>query len=199
MKFHRRHLPHLHAVGRAMFFTWRLNGSLPSGREYPSAANSGEAFLALDRILDNAKTGPLYLRQPQIAQMVVDSIHYRSGSAYELHSFVVMANHIHLLVTPAIDASLLTKSLKRFTAREGNRMLGLTGRPFWQEESYDRLVRNEDEFRRIARYIEMNPVNAGLVASAQDFRWSSAWPIANRPQAASLHYSISANRFFKYS
>jgi len=93
----------------------------------------------------------------------------------------------------------LTKSLKRFTAREGNRMLGFTGRPFWQDESYDRPVRNEDEFRRIARYIEMNPVKADLVISPEEFRWSSAWPIANRPQAASLHYSISASRFFKYS
>jgi len=119
--------------------------------------------------------------------MVVDAIHYRSGSGYELHSFVVMANHVHLLITPAIDVSLLTKSLKRFTAREGNRMLGRTGHPFWQDESYDRLVRN-DEFRRIARYIEMNPVKAGLVASPEEFRWSSAWPITNRPQAASLHY-----------
>jgi len=171
-----------------MFFTWRLNGSLPSGREYPSAGSSGEAFLALDRILDSAQTGPLHLRGPEMAQMVVDAIHYRKGSDYELHLFVVMANHVHLLITPAIDVSLLTKSLKRFTAKEGNRMLGLTGHPFWQDESYDRLVRNEDEFRRIARYIEMNPVKAGLVASPEGFRWSSARPIANRPQAASLHY-----------
>jgi len=50
-----------------MFFTWRLHGGLPSGREYPSAGNFGEAFLARDRILDSAQTGPLYLREPQIA------------------------------------------------------------------------------------------------------------------------------------
>ena len=65
-------------------------------------------------------------------------------------------------------------SLKRFTTREGNRILGLAGRPFWQEESYDRLVRDESEFARIARYIEMNPVRAGLVAEPQQFPWSSA-------------------------
>jgi hypothetical protein len=46
-----------------MFFTWRLNGSLPSGHAYPSAASSGEAFLALDRILDNAQTGPIFANQ----------------------------------------------------------------------------------------------------------------------------------------
>jgi REP element-mobilizing transposase RayT len=81
------------------------------------------------------------------------------------------------------------QSLKRFTAREGNRMLGLTGRPFWQEESYDRVVRDETEFLRIARYIEMNPVKAGLVTAPEEFLWSSGRPIANRPQAASLPYN----------
>jgi hypothetical protein len=45
---------------------------------------------------------------------------------------------------------------------------------FWQNESYDHVVRNEEEFRRIQRYIELNPVRAGLVESAEEFRWSSA-------------------------
>jgi hypothetical protein len=71
--------------------------------------------------------------------------------------------------------------LKRFTGLEGNRMLGITG-PFWQDESYDRLVRDGTEFERIVRYIERNPVNAGLAVSPEEFRWSSAWPIGNRPQ-----------------
>jgi hypothetical protein len=53
-------------------------------------------------------------------------------------------------------------------------MLGLTGQIFWQHESYDRLVRTAEEFRKVARYIEMNPVNAGLVASPCEFPWSSA-------------------------
>jgi hypothetical protein len=53
-------------------------------------------------------------------------------------------------------------------------MLGLVGQPFWQDESYDRLVRNQTEFDRIVNYIEMNPVKAGLVAKPEDFPWSSA-------------------------
>ena len=79
-------------------------------------------------------------------------------------------------------------SLKRFTAREGNKILGVTGRPFWQEESYDRVVRDEIEFRRIKRYIEMNPVKAGFVATPEEFLWSSARPIDNRPQVDNLPY-----------
>jgi hypothetical protein len=70
--------------------------------------------------------------------------------------------------------------------REGNRILGLTGRPFWQDESYDRLVRNDTEFPRITRYIETNPVKAGLAATPAEFPWSSARPIDNRPQVANL-------------
>jgi len=184
--FHARRLPHIHAIGQPMFLTWRLYGSIPEGRSFPSGTTAGEAFLVMDRILDNAQTGPLYLKQSEIAEMVVGAVRYREDSDYDLHSYVVMANHVHLLFTPRIEVSTLMKSLKRFTAREGNRVLGLTGRPFWQDESYDRLVRDSAEFKRIARYIEMNPVKAGVVAAPEEFPWSSAWPIANRPQAASL-------------
>jgi putative transposase len=145
----------------------------------------------MDRILDNARTGPLYLRRPEIASMVVEAIRYREDTLghFDLHCYVVMANHVHMLITPRVPVSKLMQSLKRFTAREGNRILGLTGRPFWQCESYDRVVRDETEFRRIARYIEMNPVKAGIVATPEEFQWSSARPIDNRPQVSNLPYS----------
>ena len=52
-------------------------------------------------------------------------------------------------------------------------MLGLTGQPFWQDESYDRLVRNDTEFQRIVHYIEWNPVTVGLAATPQEFPWCS--------------------------
>jgi putative transposase len=73
-----------------------------------------------------------------------------------------------------VEVSELMHSLKRFTARKANQILGLTGHPFWQEESYDHLVRDETEFRRIADYIELNPVKAGLVTTREAFPWSSA-------------------------
>jgi REP element-mobilizing transposase RayT len=140
----------------------------------------------MDRLLDNARTGPLYLRQPEIAKVVVEAIRYRNGEAYQLHNYVVMANHVHILITPHMLVSQLMQSLKRFSARECNRVLGLTGQPFWQDESYDRQVRDDREFARIASYIEMNPVRAGLVKNIEDFPWSSARPIDNRPQVDNL-------------
>jgi REP element-mobilizing transposase RayT len=188
MNIHARRLPHYHPVDQAMFLTWRLHDCLPTGRAFPSATTSGQAFVAMDRLLDNARTGPLHLRQPEIASMIVEAIHYRENSLghYDLHSYAVMGNHVHLLITPRVRVSKLMQSLKRVTAREGNRILGLTGRPFWQDESYDRVGRDETEFRRIARYIEMNPVKAGLAATPEEFLWSSARPIDNRPQVDNL-------------
>jgi hypothetical protein len=65
------------------------------------------------------------------------------------------------------------KSIKGITAKRSNELLGLTGTRFWQDESFDRSVRNRDEFQRIRRYIEMNPVAAGLVKTAEEYEWSS--------------------------
>jgi len=66
--------------------------------------------------------------------------------------------------------------LKGFTGHEAIRILGLTNYAFWQEESYDHLVRNDLEFNKIKRYIEWNPVKAGLADAPETFRWSSAAP-----------------------
>ena len=69
---------------------------------------------------------------------------------------------------------LLTKSLKGITAKRANAILARAGSPFWQEESYDHLVRQEGEFDKNRRYIEENPIRAGLVTAASQYRWSSA-------------------------
>ena len=108
--------------------------------------------------------------------MVEDSIHYaaRQLRYYELHAYVVMPNHVHLLVLPLVDAGRLLQSLKGFTARKANQMLHREGEPFWQRESYDHWVRDAREFNRIRAYIENNPVTAGLVTKPEDHPWSSA-------------------------
>lgn len=168
-----RRLPHFHALGTPIFVTFRLHGSLPAGRSFPQKLESGAAFVAMDRLLDEAAHGPKHLMQPGIAQMVADAIERGAQSDFELHEWVLMANHVHLLVTPHVPFSDAMRRLKGSTAREGNRMLGIDGVSFWQRESYDRLVRDAEEFRRIGRYIVMNPVKAGLVHDAADFLWSS--------------------------
>ena len=64
--------------------------------------------------------------------------------------------------------------MKSFTAHEANKILGRTGKRFWQEESFDHWIRKAEEFERTANYIEWNPVSAGLVRRPEDWPWSSA-------------------------
>jgi len=173
----RRRLPHIYPENAPIFFTWHLHGSLPHARYSPlTKLNAGQAFVWRDRYLDTTRTGPQYLRNPEIAKVVVDSIHRGEESLgqYQLHAYAVMPNHVHLLITPKIAASRLMQSLKGFTAREANKLLGRSGQPFWQRESYDHWARNPEEFSRIKRYIEWNPVNAGLCDTPEDYAWSSA-------------------------
>ena len=130
----------------------------------------------IDRYLGQAAFGPIWLARDEIDRVVVDALHHGADTFgyYELHSFVVMANHVHALLTPLVSPATLLHAVKGFTAREANRLLDRTGEPFWQRESYDHFVRNAMEFARIERYIEDNPVRAGLVRSPEEFSWSSA-------------------------
>ena len=176
MTYHERRLPHWDVVGQPLFVTFRLHGSLPAGRLFaPATITNGKAFVLMDRLLDSAAAGPRHLSDPQIASLVVGCLRdgQRKFDRYEMHSFVVMPNHVHLLVTPKVPATKWLGPLKGFSAHEANRILGLTGRPFWQNESFDHLVRS-GEFERIRSYIENNPVKAGLAAEPSDFEWSSA-------------------------
>ena len=86
-----------------------------------------------------------------------------------------MVNHVHILIFPSSSLSRITKAVKNFSARQANALLGRSGQPFWQEESYDHWVRSPQELERIVRYIEANPLTAGLVKKIEDWKWSSAY------------------------
>ena len=187
MLHYERRLPHFDVVGQPLFVTFRLHGSLPDKRIFPpQQLTSGKSFVVMDRLLDQAVAGPRSLQQPEIAQIVADAL--CSGEhqfkRYELHSFVIMPNHVHILVTPHVVATRWLGPLKGLTAYHANRSLGRTGQPFWQEESYDHLVRSPVEMARIQAYIEQNPVSAGLVTAAEQFCWSSAYALSVGPSGA---------------
>jgi putative transposase len=176
MRHYERRLPHWDVVGRPLFVTFRLHDSLPASRVFPpERLQGGKAFVAMDRILDRSRNGPLFLRQPEIAEMVVGALQdgEHRFKRYELHSYVVMPNHVHLLVTPQVLATRWLGPLKGFTSYRANQILGRQGH-FWQDESYDHVVKSGEEFERIRKYIECNPVTAGLVGAVEEFRWSSA-------------------------
>jgi REP element-mobilizing transposase RayT len=129
----------------------------------------------MDRLLDEECSGPAYMRMPADAQMVIASIRKGAPADYRLHTWVVMPNHVHLLLTPNIEPSVVLRRLKGASAREANQLLSLTGQPFWQAESYDHLVRSQAEFERIEYYITQNPVRAGLARSEEEYPWSSVF------------------------
>jgi putative transposase len=176
MQEFRRRLPHQHPEGKWLFITWHLHGSIPQAMyPPPNKLSSGQAFAWIDRYLDSQRCGPTYLTQEPIARLLVDSLHrgVLLGN-YDLGPYAIMANHVHVLLLPKVPPSRLMQSLKGATARQANLILGRTGETFWQAESYDHWVRDEREWNRIAAYIEGNPVKAGLVPRAEDYRWSSA-------------------------
>jgi putative transposase len=183
LTYYERRLPHWQPEGAAIFLTWRLQGSLPRtasitiDRREPQSA--GKAFAATDRELDNAASGPRWLLEERVARCVVDALRYgeRQLGLYELRAWVLMANHVHILIYPQAQLSRITKAVKNFSARQANTILGRTGQPFWQDESYDHWVRGPDELEKIVRYIEENPVAAGLVERAENWQWSSAFRI----------------------
>jgi type I restriction enzyme R subunit/putative DNA methylase len=148
----------------------------------------GKAFVAMDRELDKAATGPRWLLDERVAKCTVDTLRYGAAELdlYELRAWVLMANHVHILIDPKADLSKITKSIKGFSARRATAILGFTGQPFWQEESYDHWARGLEESEKIVRYIEQNPVSAGLARRVEDWRWSSAWGTGLEARPTSL-------------
>ena len=97
-----------------------------------------------------------------------------------------MSNHVHVVLRLLNDTEIenpwsldkFMQSIKSFSAKKCNTLLGQEGR-FWQEESYDRLVRDDVELRRILIYILNNPVKAGLCQQMKDWKWSYIKEIYN--------------------
>lgn len=111
----------------------------------------------------HAGNGSCVLRDPQNAEIVRGALHHFDRKRYVLDEFVVMPNHVHVLVKPLPGSGLagILHSWKSYTANQLNRRLGRTGQ-FWQHESFDHLVRNESAMEAIRRYIRENPRKAGI-------------------------------------
>jgi REP element-mobilizing transposase RayT len=120
--------------------------------------------------------GECHLRNPRVAEMVQNSLLFFDRERYRLSAWVVMPNHVHMLLTPCEnqDVSAILHSLKSYTANEANKLLGRSGH-FWQTESFDRWIRDAEHFARVVAYIENNPVKARLCKRPEDWRFSSAW------------------------
>ncbi|MBI3194026.1 MAG: hypothetical protein HYZ34_06090 [Ignavibacteriae bacterium] len=216
--FYRRHLPHYQPGVATFFVTFRLAGSLPKlvidnlKTEFAIEENRlsklslteqqkkdeltklrKQYFGKFDALLDSGKSGPLWLGESQVASIVADAIHHRDTKVYELISYCIMPNHVHLVIdvgrfaeshheqfnkmthrrlgeSPYLLTNILA-SLKKYTALKCNRILNRSG-TFWQHESYDHVVRDGRELERIIHYIINNPVKAGFIQNWQEWKWT---------------------------
>lgn len=107
--------------------------------------------------------GQCVLKRRELASVVEESLHKFDGQRYDLGDFVIMPNHVHVLVQfhPGVRLQRQCKGWKRYTAMHINRVLGKKGH-FWQDESFDHLVRSAEHFRKFRDYIANNPIKAGL-------------------------------------
>ena len=183
--FHRRNLPHLHPSEGIFFITYRLIDSLPKEiiealhNEYIHKKediliqpNKHSYFVAFDEYMDNYKTDKNYLSIDKIAEINKKALHHYDTKYYQLICYCIMSNHIHLVIKlteNAPDLSQIMHSIKRHTAKESNIILNRKG-AFWMRESYDHLVRTNQELRNIVNYVINNPVKAGLTKN-----WEQ-WP-----------------------
>ena len=120
--------------------------------------------------------GQCFLRNRAVAEIVRDTLLRFDGEQYHLFAWVIMPNHVHTLLRPLPGFSLaqVAHSFKSYTALQSNRVLGRKG-PFWMREPFDRYMRDVDHFNKTVRYIENNPVKAGLCVRPEDWEFSSVW------------------------
>jgi REP element-mobilizing transposase RayT len=226
--YYKRNLPHYLPLGYTFFVTYRLNGSLPvevikrlqKEREkelkeiegYDNLEVRKEKYLTyqsqyfgkFDKLLDNASSGPTWLKENNAAQIVKDAMHYYDKKSYDLICYTIMSNHVHQIFTPIVNrisdstkatggnsdpttinnettnprnrvsgynVTKILQDLKKYTAGKCNKALNRSG-TFWQHESYDHVVRDSNELKRIVNYVLNNPVKAGLCEKWEDWKWS---------------------------
>jgi REP element-mobilizing transposase RayT len=115
------------------------------------------------------------LRDSICAALVVDAWRHFDGRRYRLHAWVLMPNHVHVVLTVFVGSPLsaLMQAQKSFTAHRIRRNLGGAG-SVWHPDYWDRFIRDDAHFVAAVEYVEDNPVRAGLVARREDWPWSSA-------------------------
>lgn len=192
---YRGRLPHLTQAGAIYFVTFRLADSVPLevARRWhddksvwlehnppPWSLETEREFhrrftMRMERWLD-AGHGACVLRQSDIRAEIVTSLLHDDGRQYDLGDFVVMPNHVHVLIQPSVAMPIakLLGPIKGASARRINERLGLRG-ALWMDESFDHIVRGMDSMRKFQRYMADNPAKAGL--SEHEFTYQQRWDI----------------------
>jgi REP element-mobilizing transposase RayT len=179
---YKRHLPHWRQAGATYFVTFRLADSIPQTQQqalkrwrqiwensHPEPRSESEWKELAQQITSRTEAwldegyGDCELRQPQIARLMQDSLLKFQDQRYFIACFVVMPNHVHVILKPNPNHELevILKNMKGYVSRQTNQLLGRAG-ALWEEESFDRIIRDEEHLYRVLQYIGRNPAKAGL-------------------------------------
>jgi putative transposase len=186
---HRQNLPHWRQWGGTYFVTARLGDSVPRhvaekwradrGRwfrehQLNSAADLADAddelsreyhrqFTARFHQLLDAGHGECLLRVPECGALLMSRIIAGHGMAYHLDAWVIMPNHVHVLIEPAPKQTLgeIVRHWKGGSAFDINRLRGRKG-SLWQREAFDHIVRSGEQLHHFRKYIAENPAKARL-------------------------------------
>lgn len=184
---HRGYLPHIKAEGGIYFVTFRLADSLPSVflvqlESIPVDDRNAEIESQL-----NLGHGACWLKQEAIASIVKNTLLARNGEDYQLHAWVIMPNHVHLVIEPLGNHALsdILQAIKSTSAHLANVALERSG-AFWQRESFDHLIRDDSDFERCCHYVRENPVTATLAPTAEQYLYSDVSAADSDASAAAV-------------
>ena len=174
----RGHLPHFDMPGVIQMLNYRLDDAMPTSRRHEWAAlleikDELKRQMKIEEYLDRG-FGNCELRDSRAASIVEENWLHSDAQDYRVLAWVVMPNHVHLLVEIwQKPMSELLLGWKGYTARRINRVLGRRGK-LWQDDYWDRYIRDEAHYCKVVHYIESNPVKAGLVKTPEQWPFSSA-------------------------
>jgi putative transposase len=169
-------VPHRDEPGLTQFVTFRLADGFPE-----SLRDQWERLLTIEEVrerrvqleawLDQGH-GECQLQDERIAKAVAEVLRRFDGERYRLKAYSIMPNHVHVLFeVGSIPMAKVLQSWKGASAREANRVLGMSG-PFWQRDYWDTFMRDAEHEERTMRYIQNNPVKAGLVEDWKAWPWT---------------------------
>lgn len=190
VEIEQRHLPHWTQDDTSYFVTFRLADSLPQEKlklwhedrtqwlkdhsdPYSEEELTEYATRFSERMEEwlDAGSGSCILKEKENARIVEQALKHFDGTRYELGSYVIMANHVHAVVTPKPEFKLsnILHSWKSFSANEINKRTGKTG-SVWQDESYDHIIRSPEQLKFYTDYIQKNLDDSAGTAIARTDR-----------------------------
>ncbi|MCD6172402.1 MAG: transposase [Sulfurimonas sp.] len=161
MKLHKK-LPHIDAKGHYQFVTFRTNDSLDSFIQKlinDTTIKQPIKQYKIDNILDNSVKGA-YLNK-KVLIYLYNFLKELENEVYRLKCFVIMPNHVHILFEQLKPIDETIRVIKSKSAIAINRLLGKSGK-FWAADYYDKVIRDEEHFRKVYEYIKNNSLKVGL-------------------------------------